>query len=44
VGKLLYETRPDLFPEGYLTQTETEIWALYIAEQNQKIEAANGGR
>jgi len=26
----LFQVRPDLFPEGYLTDTEVELWALYF--------------
>jgi len=28
-GGNLYEHRPDLFPEGFLTDTECELWVLY---------------
>lgn len=31
----LFRTRPDLFPEGYLTFVETELWGRYY-EQKQK--------
>jgi len=26
----LYEVRPDLFPAGFLTDTELELWAMYF--------------
>ena len=35
-GKFLFEVRPDIFPEGYLTPLETAVWALYFQEQEQK--------
>lgn len=28
-GKFLYEARPDLFPEGFLSESEIELWDLY---------------
>lgn len=35
-GRFLYEVRPDLFPEGFLTDTETELWVLFYEEQKNK--------
>jgi hypothetical protein len=32
---MLYELRPDLFPQGYLTMLESEIWNLFYAELNK---------
>jgi hypothetical protein len=34
-GGYLFESRPDLFPEGYLTQTEISLWALYYDNKNK---------
>lgn len=34
-GKMLFEVRPDLFPEGILTKTEEELWALYYKERQE---------
>lgn len=34
-GRFLFEARPDLFPEGYLTDTEMAIWGEYYNERNQ---------
>jgi len=29
-GRFLYEIRPDVFPQGFLTTTEMELQALYL--------------
>ena len=34
-GEFLFRVRPDLFPEGMLGQTETQLWGMYF-EQKQK--------
>jgi hypothetical protein len=34
-GRFLFEARPDIFPEGYLTPTETAIWGMYYKERNE---------
>jgi len=31
----MYELRPDLFPHGYLTPLETELWSMFFAEINK---------
>jgi len=36
----LFESRPDLFPEGYLTQVEISLWAKYYDQK--KAEIKNG--
>jgi hypothetical protein len=33
--KPLFEIRPDLFPEGYLTRTEIDLWNLYFKEKQR---------
>jgi len=35
-GKFLYEARPDLFPEGYLTNLELELWHDFIEDKNKQ--------
>jgi len=35
----MYEIRPDVFPYGYLTQTEIELWDLFYEERSHQ----NGG-
>lgn len=30
--KPMFEVRPDIFPEGYLTRTEIELWNLHLNE------------
>jgi hypothetical protein len=29
---MLFQARPDVFPEGYLTDTEIALWGLYYDE------------
>jgi len=36
-GRFLFEARPDLFPEGYLTTVEEIIWSLYYKERNNAL-------
>jgi hypothetical protein len=36
---MLYELRPDLFPEGYLTPTETFVWEAFYAEREARRRA-----
>ncbi|MCK9324589.1 MAG: hypothetical protein M0P69_03750 [Bacteroidales bacterium] len=31
-GRFLFEVRPDIFPEGYLTDLELEMWGDYLKE------------
>ena len=38
MGKFLYEARPDIFPQGYLTHTEIELWGIYY----KNLKARNG--
>jgi hypothetical protein len=33
---MLYELRPDLFPAGFLTPDEEELWGLYYEEKEAK--------
>jgi len=35
----LYQARPDLFPQGYLTATERGLWALHYEEKAEFIKA-----
>jgi hypothetical protein len=35
-GRFLFEARPDVFPEGYLTDCELELWGFYYQELNDK--------
>jgi len=35
----LFEVRPDVFPEGYLTETETALWGLFYKERNARSNA-----
>jgi hypothetical protein len=32
-GRFLFEIRPDVFPEGYLTSTEIGLWAEFYTHQ-----------
>jgi hypothetical protein len=31
----LFEIRPDLFPDGFLTRTELDLWNLYFENQEK---------
>lgn len=31
----LYEVRPDLFPQGFLTDVELELWGKYFESKKQ---------
>jgi hypothetical protein len=35
-GKFLYEVKPSLFPEGELTETEIQLWAMFYEEKNNR--------
>jgi len=35
-GRFMFEIRPDLFPQGYLTQLETEVWAEYFESKKER--------
>jgi hypothetical protein len=43
-NRFMFEVRPDIFPEGWLTDTESELWARYYDEQerNRKQRAKRG--
>ena len=34
-GKFLFEARPEIFPEGYLTETEIAVWGEFYRERNE---------
>jgi hypothetical protein len=38
-GRFLFEARPDLFPEGYVTDTELLIWGEYYQERGEAAKA-----
>jgi len=40
-GRFLFEVRPDVFPEGWLTETETAVWGLYYAEREAQRKQAS---
>lgn len=35
MGRFLFEARPDICPEGFLAQTEIELWGLYYERLEQ---------
>ncbi|GAH39006.1 unnamed protein product, partial [marine sediment metagenome] len=35
-GRFLFELRPDIFPQGYFTTTEAELWGKYYERKNNK--------
>jgi len=40
--RFLYEARPDLFPAGYLTNTEMELWGMYYDHIEKKRKSRSG--
>lgn len=36
--RFLYEVRPDLFPQGFLTTDEQILWGMYYNELKQEID------
>jgi hypothetical protein len=34
--RFLYEVRPDLFPQGFLTSAELQLWVKFLSEQKDK--------
>jgi len=43
-GRFLFEVRPDIFPEGYLTFTELDLWGRYYDDLNRKRKKGTNGR
>lgn len=35
-GGYLYEHRPDLIPQGYLTEEEISLWSVYYEMREQE--------
>jgi len=35
-GRFLYEVRPDIFPYGFLTRAELELWGLFYDDLNKR--------
>lgn len=40
-GRFLFEARPDIFTEGFLTDTEIGVWGAYYEERNKAAEKRN---
>ena len=40
-GRFLFELRPDIFPHGYLTDTEINLWSKYINSIGKKKKEVN---
>jgi hypothetical protein len=34
-SKPMFEVRPDIFPDGYLTNTEIELWNIHFEAKEQ---------
>jgi hypothetical protein len=32
---MLYELRPDVCPQGFLTEVERQLWELYLTDLNE---------
>lgn len=39
--RFLFEARPDLFPEGLLTDTEIELWTMFEKELEKSRDASS---
>lgn len=39
----MFQARPDVFPEGYLTDTEIALWGLYYDELDKTKKAKPHG-
>lgn len=35
--RFLFEIRPDVFPEGFLTRNELTLWTLFYQDQSAKL-------
>ena len=35
--RFLFEARPDLLPEGRLTDLEMELWSMFYLEKNREM-------
>lgn len=35
-GLFIYQVRPDLFPQGILTDEEVYLWNLFYTDKNKK--------
>lgn len=38
-GRFLFDILPDYFPEGFLTDTEIELWEMHHEDFNRRMEA-----
>lgn len=38
-GGYLYQHRPDIFPQGYLTDEEAALWCVYYQQREQERQA-----
>jgi hypothetical protein len=36
-GGYLYEHRPDIIPQGFLTNEEIAIWSVYLERKHSKV-------
>jgi hypothetical protein len=43
-GGYLYEHRPDLIPQGFLTDEEVALWAVYHDRRGKESNPAGGQR
>jgi len=42
-NKFLYEARPDIFPEGFQTVLEAELWSIHFEKKHER-QTANAQR
>jgi hypothetical protein len=43
-GGFLYQIRPDLFPQGFLTPDEIALWLLYYERKKDLSDGNGSGR
>lgn len=42
-GGYLYQHRPDVIPQGYLTEEELALWAVYLEMRDARVGGAKRG-
>ena len=40
--RFLFEVRPDIFPQGFLTQKELALWGMYYQDAERRRKKPNG--
>jgi hypothetical protein len=42
-GRFLFEVRPDLLPEGRLTDVECQLWQMFYEDREKQRKARRNG-